>query len=160
MISSLIGNRWPIYLIGLSWTVPMVSIADDRSLPMSWCFHLLILCLLIKLPRQTPETSYLTLTLKSLGFGTFETNLLTIPSSVLFIIQLIFWTWLSERLNQRFALGLISQLWTIPLLVALEVLPKKFAHANWVRYAISSLIVGYPYAHAALGTLKASPDFF
>ena len=50
-------------------------------------------------------------------------------------------------------MGLMSQLWAIPLLIALETLPKKFPHANWVRYAISSLVVGYPYVHAILGKL-------
>lgn len=104
------------------------------------------------LPDQTPETSYLTLTLRAIGFDTFETNLLVIPSSVLFILQLLFWTWLSEKWNQRLLIGLISQIWTIPLLVALETLPKTFHGDKWVRYAISSLIVGYPYAHAMLGT--------
>ncbi|TVY42563.1 putative transporter [Lachnellula subtilissima] len=114
-------DMWPIYLIGLTWTVPM-----------------------------TPPMNYLTLTLKSLGFSTFNTNLLVIPSSVLFIIQLLFWTWLSEKVNQRFLVGLVSQIWVIPLLIALEVLPAKFPHAQWVRYAITSLIVGYPYVHAIL----------
>ena len=107
------------------------------------CFHF-----------QTPETNYLTLTLRSLGFDTFTTNLLVIPSSVLFIIQLLFWTWFSEKTNQRFFVGLVSQIWAIPLIIALETLPSQFAGANWVRYAISSLIVGYPYAHATLGTLQ------
>jgi hypothetical protein len=97
--------------------------------------------------------NYLTLTLKALGFSTFNTNLLVIPSSVLFIMQLLFWTWVSEKINQRFLVGLISQIWVIPLLIALEVLPTKFPHSNWVRYAISSLIVGYPYVHAILGKL-------
>lgn len=100
---------------------------------------------------QTPPMNYLTLTLKSLGFSTFNTNLLVIPSSVLFMIQLLFWTWLSEKLNQRFLIGLVSQIWVIPLLIALEVLPAHVPHAQWVRYAISSLIVGYPYVHAILG---------
>ncbi|KAF4631038.1 hypothetical protein G7Y89_g7098 [Cudoniella acicularis] len=99
---------------------------------------------------KTPPANYLTLTLKALGFSTFNTNLLTIPSSVLFILQLQFWTWLSEKLNQRFLIGLVSQLWAIPLLIALETLPPNFAHANWVRFAVSSLIVGYPYVHAIL----------
>lgn len=106
-------------------------------------------------PQQTPETNYLTLTLRSLGFDTFRTNLLVIPANVLFICQLLFWTWFSERLNQRFFIGLISQLWVIPLIVALETLPAKFPHANWVRFGISSLIVGYPYAHAMLGRFHA-----
>jgi hypothetical protein len=100
---------------------------------------------------QTPPANYLTLTLKALGFSTFNTNLLVIPSSVLFILQLQFWTWLSEKFNQRFLIGLLSQVWAIPLLIALETLPVKFPHSNWVRYAISSLIVGYPYVHAILG---------
>lgn len=42
-------HMWPIYLIGLSWTIPF-----------------------------NPITSYLTLQLRSLGFGTFDTNLLTV----------------------------------------------------------------------------------
>lgn len=107
---------------------------------------------------KTPETNYLTLTLKALGFSTFNTNLLVIPSSVLFILQLLFWTWLSEKINQRFLVGLISQIWVIPLLIALEVLPAKFPHSNWVRYAISSLIVGYPYVHAILGKPISYPS--
>ena len=109
-------------------------------------------------PRpQTPPMNYLTLTLKALGFSTFNTNLLVIPSSVLFILQLQFWTYISEKINQRFLVGLMSQVWVIPLLIALETLPQKFPHSNWVRYAISSLVVGYPYVHAILG--KCSSDF-
>ena len=117
-------DMWPIYLIGLTWMVPMV-----------------------------PQTNYLSLTIRSLGFNVFETNLLIIPSSVLFILQLLFWTWFSEIFNQRLFIGLVSQIWTIPLLVALETLPIKFAGAQWVRYALSSLVVGYPYAHATLGNV-------
>jgi hypothetical protein len=90
--------------------------------------------------------------LKALGFSTFQTNLLTIPSSALFILQLLFWTWLSEKINQRLLIGLISQLWVLPLLVALETLPATFHGSNWVRYAITSLLIAYPYAHAVLGT--------
>jgi hypothetical protein len=45
----------------------------------------------------------------------------------------------------------MSQVWAIPLLIALETLPVKFPHSNWVRYAVSSLVVGYPYVHAILG---------
>lgn len=119
-------DMWPIYLIGLTWQVPM-----------------------------TPETSYITLTCKALGFNTFQTNLLTIPAYALFIIQLLFWTWLSEKINQRMIIGLISQIWVLPLLVALEVLPKTFPHSNWAKWAISTLIIGYPYAHAVLVALAS-----
>ncbi|KAK4615775.1 hypothetical protein CLAFUW4_10574 [Fulvia fulva] len=54
-------HMWPMYILGLTWTVP-----------------------------NTPPTAYLPLNLKALGFGTFETNLLTIPAYVLFILQLLF----------------------------------------------------------------------
>lgn len=50
---------------------------------------------------QTPETNYLTLTSRSLGFDTIKTNLLVIPANVLFILQLLFWNWFSEKFNQR-----------------------------------------------------------
>jgi hypothetical protein len=51
-------DNWGLYLIGLLSFIPMA-----------------------------PPASYLTLTLKNLGFGTFNSNLLTIPGSVLFIIN-------------------------------------------------------------------------
>ncbi|CAO2650866.1 Nn.00g091630.m01.CDS01 [Neocucurbitaria sp. VM-36] len=112
-------HMWPIYLIGLSWTIP-----------------------------STPMTSYLTLQLRSLGFGTFETNLLTIPAFVLFILQLLFWTWVSEKFNERFLVGLLSQVWALPLLIALEFLSS---HASpWSRWILSTLLVGHPYVHAIL----------
>jgi hypothetical protein len=119
-------DMWPIYLIGLTWTVPM-----------------------------TPETSYITLTCKALGFDTFQTNLLTIPAYTLFIIQLLFWTWLSEKINQRMLIGLVSQIWVLPLLISLEVLPKVFPGSNWSKWVLSTLIIGYPYAHAVLVALAS-----
>jgi hypothetical protein len=119
-------DMWPIYLVGLTWTIPF-----------------------------TPETTYITLTCKALGFNTFETNLLTIPAYTLFIIQLLFWTWVSEKLNQRILIGLISQVYVLPLLIALEVLPTKFPGSNWAKWTISTLIIGYPYAHAVLVALAS-----
>lgn len=119
-------DMWPIYLVGFTWTIPF-----------------------------TPPTAYITLTCKALGFDTFQTNLLTIPAYVLFIIQLLLWTWLSEKINQRLFIGLVSQIWALPLLIALELLPPSFPHAQWVKYTLSILIVGYPYAHAVLVALAS-----
>ncbi|KAI9700797.1 MAG: hypothetical protein M1836_002166 [Candelina mexicana] len=112
-------DMWPIYLIGLSWLIP-----------------------------NYPMTQYLTLQLKAVGFGTFETNLLTIPAYVLFIVQLLFWTWVLEKTNQRFLTGLVSQIWALPVLVALEVLPKSAT--PWTRWVLSTLMVGHPYVHAII----------
>ena len=53
-------HMWPIYLLGLSWLLPTV-----------------------------PMQGYISLNLKAAGFGTFETNLLTIPAFTLFILGLL-----------------------------------------------------------------------
>ena len=112
-------DMWPIYLLGLSWLIP-----------------------------NYPMTQYLTLQLKAAGFGTFETNLLTIPAYVLFIAGLLFWTWVSEKTNQRFLTGLVSQIWALPILIALETISK--GTGPWVKWALSTLLVGAPYVHAII----------
>nr|OQO16933.1 hypothetical protein B0A51_13851 [Rachicladosporium sp. CCFEE 5018]OQO27164.1 hypothetical protein B0A51_05159 [Rachicladosporium sp. CCFEE 5018] len=112
-------HMWPIYLIGICWLLPSV-----------------------------PISAYLTLNLKAIGFKTFTTNLLVIPAYVLFIINLLFFTWLTERLNERFLLASISQWVPLPLLIALECLPATRSH--WVTYALSVLLFAQPYFHAVL----------
>jgi hypothetical protein len=111
---------WPIYLLGLTWSIP-----------------------------TTPITAYLTLILKGLGWNTFQTNLLTIPAYILFLLQLIFWTWVSEKINNRFLIVLFCQIYMLPLLVALEVIPTN--DNPWIMYTLSILMVGYPYIHAIIG---------
>ena len=110
-------HMWPIYLIGLSWLIPTV-----------------------------PMQGYITLNMTEVGFGTFETNLLTIPAFVLFILGLLWWTWLSEKINERFLLATISQLWVIPCLAAFVALPDT--RSPWTNYALSVLTFGMPYFHA------------
>ncbi|KAF3923188.1 hypothetical protein ABW20_dc0109463 [Dactylellina cionopaga] len=112
-------DMWPIYLMGLSWQIPMA-----------------------------PMAAYLSLQLRAAGFDTFETNLLTIPAYVLFICQLIFWTWFSEKVNMRILIVMISQLWALPIVIALAVLPSTAT--AWVKFALATLLVGYPYPHAIL----------
>jgi hypothetical protein len=112
-------DMWPIYLLGLTWTIP-----------------------------NTPVSNYLTLTLRQLGWNVFETNLLTIPAYFLFLFQLLFWTWLSEKINNRFLIVLVSQVYLLPLLVALTVLPATAS--PWAKYTISILMVGFPYVHAII----------
>lgn len=119
-------DLWPLYLVGLTWTIP-----------------------------STPPQAYITLTCKALGFDTFETNLLTIPAYTIFIIQLLFWTWVSEKINQRLLLGVIGQVWCLPLLISLVVLPAQFHNSNWVKWVLSTLLVGYPYIHAILVALTS-----
>ncbi|KAH1823556.1 hypothetical protein KXW04_007489 [Aspergillus fumigatus] len=112
-------DMWIIYLLGLTWLIP-----------------------------NTPATSYITLQLKSLGFKTFETNLLTIPAYAIFIANLLFWTWISERFNVRFLLGVVAEVWCLVLLIALEVLPAEAS--PWARWVILILLLGAPYIHAII----------
>ena len=102
-------DLWPVYLLGLTWSIP-----------------------------AQPITAYLTLNLKALGFDTFETNLLTVPAWVLFLLQLIFWTWVSEKITNRFLIVLMCQFYMLPLVIALEVLPASAS--PWAWYALSALV--------------------
>lgn len=110
-------DMWVIYLLGLTWLVPTI-----------------------------PATSYITLELKELGFSTFQTSLLTIPSYVIFILNLIFWTWVSERFNQRLLLGAIAEVWVLAALIGLEVMPDNAS--AWSRWVCITLVIGMPYVHA------------
>lgn len=112
-------DMWPIYLLGLTWCIP-----------------------------PAPASSYISLELKSLGFGTFETNLLTIPAYAIFIVNLLIITWISERIEQRLLLGVFAEIWNLAMLIALEVMP---AHASpWARWVVLILLIGSPYVHAVI----------
>ncbi|KAJ5555799.1 hypothetical protein N7461_004269 [Penicillium sp. DV-2018c] len=108
-----------------------------------WPMYLMSLTLLIP---TSPESAYLTLFLKSLGFDTFQVNLLTIPGTVLLLFQLVFWSWVSEKINNRMAILLYYSLWGFPLLMALELMPSTASVWSW--YAVTVLIIGFPYVHS------------
>ncbi|KAE9396448.1 MFS general substrate transporter [Gymnopus androsaceus JB14] len=78
-------DLWPLYFIGLMFGIP-----------------------------NGPPATYLTLSLRNLGFGTFTTNLLTIPSTVLGIVTMFGITAISEVLNERTFVSMIEDLWTLP----------------------------------------------
>ncbi|KAJ5244086.1 hypothetical protein N7489_004182 [Penicillium chrysogenum] len=117
-------HMWPIYALGLILLIP-----------------------------THPAQSYLTLQLRSQGFTTFQTNLLTIPSAVLAIITLIAITWIAERTNQRLLWGVGVEVWNIVLLIALELLPQK--SMPWPRWAILTLLVGGPSIHPVVVALTS-----
>lgn len=127
---------------GLTWRLLWNSIMDYDLWPMyaiSWT---------LLIPIQ-PVAAYLSLNLRALGFDTFETNLLTIPAYVLFLIQLVFWSWYSEKINNRMAIVLFYSFWCLPLLLALELLPAGASPWSW--YAVTVLLIGFPYIHSING---------
>ncbi|KAJ6115009.1 hypothetical protein N7486_000787 [Penicillium sp. IBT 16267x] len=112
-------DMWIIYLLGVTWWVPSI-----------------------------PSASYISLELRSLGFSTFHTNLLTIPAYVIFIVNLLLITWVSEKFNQRLLLGVFAEIWVVVLLIALEVLPD--GASAWARWALITLLLAMPYVHAII----------
>lgn len=104
---------------------------------------------LISLPHATvpvgPPHNYLTLTLRSLGFNTIQSNLLSIPAYVIGAIGLLSTSYLSEAIDSRVLSTVILQFWVLPLLIVLYTFTENTS--QWSYYAVVSLIVGFPYVH-------------
>jgi hypothetical protein len=113
-------DLWPMYAIGLISFIP-----------------------------QGPVNSYLTLTLRSLGFNPFTTNLLTIPNTIFHIIFLLALTRLSEYLNERTFTAMLQSVWTLPCIIALRFWPGVIKDA-WGTYALITVLLSYPYCHAIM----------
>ncbi|KAM0697590.1 hypothetical protein Q7P36_002444 [Cladosporium allicinum] len=117
-----LGDRdmWPIYALGLI------------------CF----------IPMGTP-TTYLTLSLRNLGFSTFQTNLLVIPSQCVAICNLLLLTWFSEWAGERLLIAMIQNLWVLPCIIALRTWSGASVD-SWGTYALLTVLLSYPYCHAIL----------
>lgn len=79
-----------------------------------------------------PVGTYLTLSLRQLGFGTFETNLLTIPSTVVGTFTMYGVSLLSEFVNDRTIVSMLEDLWALPFLIAIYCLPAN--PSPWLYY--------------------------
>lgn len=117
-------DLWPLYIIGLLAYIP-----------------------------QTPPSYYITLILKSAGFSTFNTNLLTIPASVFHIITLILLTRLSDFVKERSFVAMIQSLWTLPCVIALRFWPGLIVN-RWGTYGLVTVLLSYPYCR------ESSPPSF
>lgn len=128
-------RMWPIYCLGLVHMSKPVLLWSSKS--KSHIFSAVV-------PTGPPQT-YLTLSLRHLGFSTTETNLLSIPSTVIGLCMLLFTAYLSELINSRVTATIILQLWALPLLIALYTFNSQTS--QWVYYAVVTLITGFPYVH-------------
>ncbi|KAH6681181.1 allantoate permease [Plectosphaerella plurivora] len=96
----------------------------------------------------SPPNTYLSFILRQLGFSVFNANLLAMPSQFLFAVNLLIVSYVSERVKERAITSSTSNIWIFAWLVPLVVLP---ASANpWVRYALLTGLLSYPYCHAIL----------
>ncbi|OAL51161.1 MFS general substrate transporter [Pyrenochaeta sp. DS3sAY3a] len=109
-------DLWPIYAIGFTFGIP-----------------------------AGPPDQYLTLTLRQLGFDTFNSNLLSIPAQVGTTINMLIMTYISEKINQRSYLGVFVQLWFLPCVIAMSVLPDS--SSRWARFALVTVLLSYPTPH-------------
>lgn len=88
----------------------------------------------------SPVQGYLTLTLKRLGFTTFNSNMLTIPSAVIQIITMLLLAYSSEFFDERAFHCIFGEFWIMPLLAALLTLPD--GGREWSRFTMITLISG------------------
>jgi len=95
-------------------------------------------------PVEPPHT-YLTLSLRNLGFNTIQSNLLSVPAYVIGSMGMLFTCYLSELINSRVLSTVILQFWALPLLIVLYTFTEHTS--QWVYFAVVSLIVGFPYVH-------------
>ena len=105
----------------------------------------------------SPVQGYLTLTLKRIGFSTFNSNMLTVPSAVLQIITMLALAYSSDYFNERTLHIIFGEFWIMPLLVALLTLPD--GGREWGRFTLITLISGYPYFHPLVSSWISENTF-
>lgn len=113
-------DLWPIYIIGLVVYLP-----------------------------PTPIQNYLTFIIREMGFTPMQANLLAIPAFFMFGVNLLIISRVSEWVSERSMVSVMSNVWMLPFFVALNVLPQGTT-SHWVRYAMLSCILAYPYCHAVV----------
>ncbi|KAI0446720.1 major facilitator superfamily domain-containing protein [Xylaria telfairii] len=107
-------DLWPIYLLAFFTNIP-----------------------------QNPPHTYLVIILRSLGFNTYVTNMLTIPSSVVHIFTSVGITWLSGWCKEHTGFATAQSLWTLPLLIALRSWPGTVKNI-WGTYTLVTVLLSYP----------------
>lgn len=100
-------------------------------------YGLYLIGLLAYIPA-TPLSSYMTLTLKRIGFSTFDSNMLTIPAAVLQMITMLLVAKSSDYFNERTFHAFFGEFWIMPSLIALIALPD--GGRNYPRFALTTLV--------------------
>lgn len=95
-----------------------------------------------------PVTNYITLILREMGYSTFMSNILAIPGQAWFLVNLPLLVLLSRYVKEKSICVGISNIFILPFIIALVVLPNDTN--NWVKYVLLTGILSQPYAHAIL----------
>jgi hypothetical protein len=107
-------DLWPIYILGLTFQTPM-----------------------------TTPAYYLTLSLKGLGFDTFNTNLLVIPCAVLHVITMLALTYAAEVFGELTLTALVGQIWALPFLIYINLVDMNEIN-KWLAWAIMTAFLSFP----------------
>ena len=108
---------------------------------------ILIQGILAFIPFQ-PVPNYITLILREMGYSTFMSNILAIPGQAWFLVNLPLLVLLSRYTKEKSICVAISNIFILPFIIALVVLPNNTN--NWVKYVLLTGILSQPYAHAIL----------
>ncbi|KAJ9118579.1 hypothetical protein QFC22_003799 [Naganishia vaughanmartiniae] len=117
---------------------------------------LLFIGLIAYIP-QNPVQAYLNLSLKRMGYTTFQSNMLGIPSAVLQIITMLLLSYSSDYFKERTWHCFFGEAWSLPCLAALLALPD--GGREWGRFALITLIAGYPYFHPIMTSWISENSF-
>jgi hypothetical protein len=107
-------DLWPIYILGLTFQTPM-----------------------------TTPTQYLTLSLGGLGFDTFKTNLLVIPSTVLHMTTMMCMTYFAEVFGELTLTAMVGQIWALPFLIYIYTTDINSIN-KWAAWGIMTALLSYP----------------
>jgi hypothetical protein len=107
-------DLWPIYILGLTFQTPM----------------------------STPA-NYLTLSLKELGFDTFKTNLLVIPTKIFHVINMLGLTYAAEVFGELTFTALIGQIWAFPFLLFINLVDINNIN-KWLAWIVMTILLSYP----------------
>ncbi|KAI1462540.1 MFS general substrate transporter [Annulohypoxylon moriforme] len=119
---------------------------DLKGLWKSFCdfdlWLIYIVSFVFSMPTGAPE-QYLTLFLRSYGFTTSETNLLAILVHVIGVFTSLLLTYVSDIWDERSLMGSFAQVWVLPNVIALAVLPN--GTSSWAKYAVILILLSHPF---------------
>jgi hypothetical protein len=107
-------DLWPIYVLGLTFQIPM----------------------------STPS-NYLTLSLRDIGFDTFRTNLLVIPTRVLSVLTMLGLTYSAEIFGELTFIALTGQLRALPFVIFINIVDINSIN-KWLAWAVITALLCYP----------------
>ncbi|BGP48339.1 hypothetical protein JCM10450v2_004211 [Rhodotorula kratochvilovae] len=107
-------DMWPMYLIALTFGIP-----------------------------GYPIKNYFQIAMKDLGFSTVMANLLSVPNTVISVVNLVLITCLSEIINHRAFVCSVENWWFIAPYAALVALPDPIN--PWSYFSLATVLLGFPY---------------